>query len=365
MGFSCGLVGLPNVGKSTLFNALTAAGAAMANYPFCTIEPHVGKVGVPDTRLGVLAGIAQSQRILPAMMAFTDIAGLVKGASKGEGLGNKFLSHIREVDALAHVVRCFEDGDIIHVDGSVDPIRDIGVIDTELALADLEVVEKAIQREQKKARGQDKDAQVFCEFAQRLLDHMQKGAPARSMEIAESERPLLNVLNLMTAKPVLYIANVSEADLPSGRNRHVEAVEKHAALSGDKVIPICGRMEMEIQQLPEDERPAFLADMGLKEPGLNTLIRTGYDLLGLQTYFTVGPKETRAWTVHKGARAPQAAGVIHSDFERGFIRAETISYKDYVDCQGEKGAREKGLLRTEGKDYVMREGDVMHFLFNT
>jgi hypothetical protein len=362
MGIKCGIVGLPNVGKSTLFNALTKAGIPAANFPFCTIDPNVGVVGVPDPRLDALAGIARPLKVIPTTIEFVDIAGLVAGASQGEGLGNKFLAHIREVDAIAHVVRCFEHGDIVHVTGRVDPIADIETIDTELALADLDSVEKALQRAERAAKAGDKEAIAKREVLTRVRDHLNEGRAARSLGLAAAEVALLRDLFLLTLKPVMYVANVREDGFVD--NPHLERVRERARADGAEVVPVCAAIEEELAQLDDADKAAFLADMGLDEPGLNRVIRAGYRLLGLQTYFTAGEKEVRAWTVRAGATAPQAAGVIHTDFERGFIRAETIAYEDYVKYRGEAGAREAGRLRLEGKDYVVREGDVLHFRFN-
>ena len=362
MGIKCGIVGLPNVGKSTLFNALTRAQIAAENYPFCTIDPNVGVVGVPDPRLDALAAIAKPERVLPTAIEFVDIAGLVAGASQGEGLGNQFLAHIRETDAIAHVVRCFEDDDIVHVAGGVNPIADIDVIDTELGLADLQTVEKAVDRAAKAAKSGDKDAQKRRDLLQRLREHLNAGNPARSMPLSEEDRKELRDLHLITLKPVMYVANVSEGGFTA--NPHLDAVRARAAGEGAVVVPICAAIEAEIAQLDDAERVDFLKDLGLDEPGLNRVIRGAYQLLGLQTYFTCGPKEVRAWTVKAGSTAPQAAGVIHTDFERGFIRAEVIAYDDYLACKGEAGAKEAGKLRLEGKEYVVREGDLMHFRFN-
>ncbi len=362
MGIKCGIVGLPNVGKSTLFNALTRAAIAAENYPFCTIEPNVGIVPVPDPRLDALAAIVKPERILPTTVEFVDIAGIVKGASTGEGLGNKFLANIREVDAIAHVVRCFVDEDVVHVAGKVDPLSDIDTINTELALADLESAEKALQRYEKAAKAQDKEAVKAREVARRVRDALAAGKPARTVAVDETERPVLRDLQLLTAKPVLYIANVAEGGFED--NPMLDAVRKLAAEEGAQVVAVCAAIEAEISQLEDADRAEFLKDLGLEEPGLNRVIRAGYTLLGLQTYFTAGPKEVRAWTVRKGATAPQAAGVIHTDFERGFIRAEVIAYDDYIALKGEQGAKEAGKLRLEGKEYLVREGDVMHFRFN-
>jgi hypothetical protein len=362
MGIKCGIVGLPNVGKSTLFNALTKAGIPAANFPFCTIDPNVGVVGVPDPRLDALADIARPLKVIPTTIEFVDIAGLVAGASQGEGLGNKFLAHIREVDAIAHVVRCFEHGDIVHVSGRVDPIADIETIDTELALADLDSVEKALQRAERAAKAGDKEAIAKREVLTRVRDHLNEGRAARSLGLVAAEVALLRDLFLLTLKPVMYVANVREDGFVD--NPHLERVRERARADGAEVVPVCAAIEEELAQLDDADKAAFLADMGLDEPGLNRLIRAGYRLLGLQTYFTAGEKEVRAWTVRAGATAPQAAGVIHTDFERGFIRAETIAYEDYVKYRGEAGAREAGRLRLEGKDYVVREGDVLHFRFN-
>ncbi len=362
MGIKCGIVGLPNVGKSTLFNALTKAGIAAANFPFCTIDPNVGVVPVPDPRLAALAEIVKPQKIIPTSIEFVDIAGLVAGASKGEGLGNKFLAHIREVDAIAHVVRCFEHPDIVHVSGKVDPISDIETIDTELALADLESVEKALNRVERAAKANDKEALARRPVLQKVQAVLDQGRPARSAGLSEEEKALLRDLFLLTLKPLMYIANVREDGFEN--NPHLDKVRARAEAEGAEVVPVCAAIEEELAQLDDADRDAFLHDMGLDEPGLNRVIRTGYKLLGLLTYFTAGEKEVRAWTVRHGATAPQAAGVIHTDFERGFIRAETIAYDDFIRYRGETGARDAGRLRLEGKDYVVKEGDVLHFRFN-
>ena len=362
MGIKCGIVGLPNVGKSTLFNALTRAGIAAANFPFCTIEPNVGVVPVPDPRLEALAEIVKPQKVVPTAVEFVDIAGLVAGASKGEGLGNKFLAHIREVDAIAHVVRCFEHPDIVHVAGKVDPIADIETIDTELALADLESVEKALNRAERAAKANDKEALAKKPVLQKLAAVLDQGRPARSAGLDEEERALVRDLFLLTLKPLMYIANVKEDGFTD--NPHLEAVKARAAAEGAEVVPVCAAIEEELAQLDAADRDEFLKDLGLEEPGLNRVIRAAYKLLDLQTYFTAGVKEVRAWTIKRGATAPQAAGVIHSDFERGFIRAETVSYEDFIQYKGEAGAAAAGRLRKEGKDYVVKDGDVLHFLFN-
>ena len=365
MGLQVGIVGLPNVGKSTLFNAVSAAGAEAANYPFATIEPNVGVVAVPDERLDKLAELNASQKVVPTSVEFLDIAGLVEGASRGEGLGNQFLSHIREVDAIVHVVRCFESGDIVHVAGSVDPVRDIEIIETELLLADLTTIEKRAERASRAARTGGKDAVREAELIGRLKTHLESGQPARTFTVSDEDRGLYRDLFLLTDKPVLYGANVGEDDLPDAAgNPHVDAVRAVADKEGAEVIVICAEAEAQIAELAPEERADFLADLGLERSGLDQLITAAYRLLGLITFFTAGPKESRAWTVRDGAKAPQAAGEIHSDMERGFIRSEVISYDDYVTLGGESGARDAGKLRVEGKDYVVRDGDVMHIRFN-
>ena len=362
MGFNCGIVGLPNVGKSTLLNALTKAGIGAENFPFCTIEPNTGIVPIPDARQDKISAIVQPEKQIPTSMEFVDIAGLVAGASKGEGLGNQFLANIRETDAIAHVVRCFDDSNVIHVEGKISPADDIAVINTELALADLESAEKALHRSSKAAKGNDKDAKALVVVLEKVIPHLNEAQPLRSLGLTDDELAVLKQLNPLTIKPTMYIANVDEEGFEN--NPYLDAVNNIAAQEGAIVVPICNKLEAEISELEDDEKMEFLAEMGMEEPGLNRVIRAGYSLLGLQTYFTAGPKEVRAWTIPIGATAPNAAGKIHTDFEKGFIRAEVVAFDDFIDGNGEQGAKEAGKWRLEGKDYIVQDGDLIHFRFN-